>query len=132
MSDHFQIDFLDHIALRVSDIEASVNWYQKALGLKKYSPKEWGGIPIFLLAGKTGIALFPLKDQNTQASNPNYDHFAFNVNGDNFVKAQKRLKDLGINFDFQDHHYFHSIYFNDPDGNKVELTTIVVNPEEFY
>ena len=132
MNDIFRVDYLDHVALRVRDIGLSAEWYQKVLGLKKYSPEEWGDFPVFLLAGKSGIALFPLKDQASQSSNPNYDHFAFHVDNKNFKKAQKRLARLNIEFDFQDYHYFHSIYFRDPDENKVELTTIVVNTDEFY
>jgi extradiol dioxygenase family protein len=41
----FKIDFLDHIAIKVKDIEISVNWYTKVLCLKKFSPDEWGDIP---------------------------------------------------------------------------------------
>jgi catechol-2,3-dioxygenase len=132
MKNHFQINCLDHVALRVKNINTSSQWYQNVLGLKEYAPAEWGGIPVFLMAGQTGIALFPQKNQHTASNNPNYDHFAFNVDTENFELAKVRLKELEIPFDFQDHHFFHSIYFKDPDNNKVELTTIVVDPKEFF
>ena len=60
------------------------------------------------------------------------EHLAFNVGNEDFEKAQKYFKSQDIPFDFQDHHYFHSIYLRDPDGHKVELTTIVVDEKTFY
>ena len=117
-------------------MEKSSRWYQQVLGLKPYRMEAWGDYPIFLLSGKSGIALFPadLKDKELDGSSRHIkiDHFAFNVNQKDFLKAQTHLNDLGISFEFQDHTYFHSIYFNDPDGHKVELTTILVDESEFY
>ncbi len=130
------LDFLDHVAIRVKDLKISSEWYQKVLGLKEYKPSEWGEFPIFLLSGKSGIALFPadLDDSklNLNSKNVKIDHFAFNVTKENFEKAKERYSELNLDFNIQDHHYFHSIYTKDPDGHKVELTTIVVNENEFY
>ena len=130
------IEFLDHVAIRVQDLNVSVEWYQKVLGLKKYQLPEWGDFPIFLLSGKSGIALFPAKLTDKQlelnSKNVKIDHFAFNVTNENFEKAKKRYTDLNLKFTFQDHYYFHSIYTKDPDGHTVELTTIVVDENKFY
>ncbi|WP_338794096.1 VOC family protein [Bernardetia sp. MNP-M8] len=132
----FEIDFLDHVAIRVKDIEASIKWYEKVLGLKKYQLKEWGGFPVFMLANKSGIALFPANTKDSlldsESKNVKIDHFAFNVNTENFEKAKVRYQNLGLDFTIEDHHYFHSIYTQDIDGHTVELTTLVVNPREFY
>ncbi len=135
-NDSIQIDFLDHVAIRVKDLEVSVQWYHKVLGLKKYQLPEWGESPIFMLAGKSGIALFPanMNDPKLDLSSRNVkiDHFAFNVNRENFNRAKQRYEELDLEFSLQDHHYFDSIYTRDPDGHTVELTTIKVNPKEFY
>jgi catechol 2,3-dioxygenase-like lactoylglutathione lyase family enzyme len=48
--DKIKIEFLDHVAIRVADIEASAKWYEKVLGLKRYQLPEWGDFPIFLLS----------------------------------------------------------------------------------
>jgi catechol 2,3-dioxygenase-like lactoylglutathione lyase family enzyme len=134
--DTIKIEFLDHVAIRVVDIDASAKWYENVLGLTRYQLPEWGDFPIFLLSGKSGIALFPANltdiklDPNSK--NVKIDHFAFNVTNDNFEKAKNRYKALNLEFNVQDHHYFDSIYTKDLDGHTVELTTIKVNEQEFY
>lgn len=135
-TEQIKLEFLDHVAIRVVDIESSVKWYEEVLGLKKYQLPEWGEFPIFMLAGKSGIALFPANKNDTQldqgSKNVKIDHFAFNVDNANFKKAKNRYESLQLDFNIQDHHYFHSIYTKDPDGHVVELTTIVVDEESFY
>ncbi len=132
----FKIDFLDHVAIRVKDLAASAAWYEKVLGLKKVLLPEWGEFPIFMMSGKTGIALFPAKldDPKLEAKSKNIkiDHFAFNVTNNDFQKAIKHYDTLGIEYNIQDHHYFHSIYTKDPDGHIVELTTLVKDAKDIY
>ncbi|MFD1316633.1 VOC family protein [Namhaeicola litoreus] len=131
-----EIEFLDHVAIRVTDMEVSVSWYEKVLGLKRHQLPEWGDFPIFLRSGKSGIALFPatIADPKLDPTSKNVkiDHFAFSVNKENFEKAIKRYSDLNLEYDIQDHHYFNSIYTKDPDGHTVELTTIKVKEKDFF
>lgn len=131
-----EIEFLDHVAIRVADIEASAMWYEKVLGLKRYRLPEWRDFPVFMLSGKSGVALFPANTTdailNPNSKNVKIDHFAFNVTNGNFEKAKRRYGELNLEFNVVDHHYFDSIYTKDPDGHTVELTTIKVNEREFY
>lgn len=134
--DSFQLEFLDHVAIRVKDMETSAKWYEEVLGLKRYQLPEWGEFPIFLLSGKSGVALFPANKDDIPlpqtSRNVKIDHFAFNVTNENFEKAKIRYNKLNLEFTIQDHHFFHSIYTKDPDGLTVELTTLVVDENEFY
>ncbi len=133
---NLEINFLDHVAIRVIDLDVSADWYEKVLGLKRHQPAEWGEYPIFMLSNRSGIALFPADEKDKQidltSKNVKIDHFAFNVNKENFEKAKKRYTTLNLEFNIQDHHYFHSIYTKDPDGHTVELTTLVVDENKFY
>lgn len=132
----FELEFLDHVAINVKDIYASAAWYEKVLGLKKYQLKKWNPYPIFMLTGKTGVALFPsdlkIKNEEIHSKSIRIDHFAFNVTNENFDKAKKRYDDLKLVYEVKDHYYFHSMYTKDLDGHTVELTTLMVNEESFY
>lgn len=136
MNESFKIDFLDHVAIRVKDLEKSAKWYEKVLGLKKYKLKKWGDFPIFMLSNKCGIALFPANTEdaciNQNSKNVKIDHFAFNLSKENFERAKEKYSDLGLKFELQNHFYFDSLYTKDPDGHLVELTTLKVDAEEFY
>lgn len=93
--DEIAIEFLDHVAIRVKDLAISVSWYEKVLGLKKYHLPKWGESPIFLLSGKSGVALFSAAMQDSildpKSKNIKIDHFAFNVTIENFKKAKRRF-----------------------------------------
>ena len=132
----FKLDFLDHVAILVKDMDASVAWYKKVLGLRRYQLEKWGDFPIFMLSGKTGIALFPANTNDPKleptSKNVKIDHFAFQVSNEAFAKAQKHYEHLGLDYNVKDHHYFHSIYTKDLDGHTVELTTLIVDEDEFY
>ncbi len=136
MMEDFTIDDLDHVAIRVKDLEVSASWYENVLGLTRKTTPEWGAFPIFMLAHKTGVALFPatIEDPSSdpRSNNIKIDHFAFHVSMENFAKARKKYEALQLDYIFRDHHYFHSIYTKDPDGHTVELTTIVVDSDTFY
>ena len=106
------------------------------LGLTRRNLPEWGDYPVFMMAHKTGVALFPAHTTNSQHSldskHIKIDHFAFQVDQENFANAKERYAFLQLDFTIEDHHYFHSIYTKDPDGHTVELTTLVVAAHEFY
>ena len=60
MDNELQIRFLDHVAIRVLDLNKSVEWYENVLNLKKYQKPEWGEFSVMMLADKSGIAIFPV------------------------------------------------------------------------
>jgi len=132
----FTINFLDHVAIRVTDLKTSEIWYESVLGLKRYQLPEWGSFPLFMLSGKTGVALFPANEDDPilepSSRNVKIDHFAFNVTHENLQRAKNKYEELGLSYSFEDHHYFHSLYTKDPDGHTVELTALVVPEESFY
>jgi catechol 2,3-dioxygenase-like lactoylglutathione lyase family enzyme len=117
----FRIEGLDHVALTVGDQGVSEAWYRGVLGLRREYADEWGDTPVMLMARASGLALFKV------ASPGNADlglrHIAFRVDRENFEIAREDLGRRGITFEFQDHGAAHSIYFSDPDGLQLELTT---------
>lgn len=133
---NFSINYLDHVAIHVSDPDSSAAWYQNILGLKRITKPKWGSYPIYMIAGKTGIAIFPAKKNDPyldpNSENIKIDHFAFNVSAENFEKAKLHLDNLNVPYTIRDHHYFHSLYLKDPDNHTVELTTLIVRHKTFY
>ena len=131
-----KINHLDHVAITVKDLETSARWYEEVLGLKRVQPEAWQPYPIFMLAGTTGVAIFPASQQEPFEEGKNsrikIDHFAFNVDLSNFQKAIARYESLGLEYAVKDHQYFHSVYTLDPDGHEVELTTLVVPKDKFF
>jgi catechol 2,3-dioxygenase-like lactoylglutathione lyase family enzyme len=125
----FKIQGLDHVALSVSDLKRSSEFYADVLGLER-AYDEWHE-PVFMVAGGTGLALFSTESHESSgdpdAKPPvRFLHVVFRVDRDGFEAAQAELAGCGIETKFADHGSAHSLYFDDPDGHKVELTTYKV------
>src|ERR1043166_10341096 len=120
-----QLEGIDHIAMGVRDIERSAKWYIDVLGFERLHEGMWNGGPTFIGKGNTGIALFPATDEPKSSGHREIRmiHLAFRANRQNFLVAQCELEKRGIEFEFQDHEVAHSIYFSDPDGHVLEITT---------
>jgi catechol 2,3-dioxygenase-like lactoylglutathione lyase family enzyme len=127
----FRVERLDHIALTVSDVARSVEWYRSVPGLERRHEEAWGDYPAVVCASDTCIALFPAASADPIPSTDRRNtitvrHFAFRVDRRNFDSARAELHAQGIEFSFEDHEICDSIYLHDPDGHEIELTTYEV------
>ena len=120
-----QLRRLDHVSLNVSDRARSIAWYRDVLGLKQRGEPRRDDWPVFM--GELGacVALFQAQVETAerQPESTGLRHVAFMVGRDDLAAAQTRLRERGVEFRFEDHGNAHSIYFPDPDGNVIELTT---------
>jgi catechol 2,3-dioxygenase-like lactoylglutathione lyase family enzyme len=113
-----EVEGLDHVALAVSEHALSVRWYRELLGLERSHP-EWGDAPAMVMAGNgSGLALFPAGDRPL-----GFLHLAFRADRARYEAAKETLTREGVAFEEQDHGTSHSIYFADPDGVRLEITT---------
>lgn len=126
----FALEGIDHVALAVSDVERSAAWYIEVLGFERLYPGMWNGVPVFIGKGTTALALFPRRPRDEAATSPSDRpneadmlHLAMRADRKNFLAAQEELKNRGIQFEFADHEISHSIYFRNPDGHRLEITT---------
>jgi catechol 2,3-dioxygenase-like lactoylglutathione lyase family enzyme len=132
----FQVEQIDHVHVHVSDREAAAAWYARVLGLRKDEQlAEWaadrhGPLMLTSVAGKTRIALFG--DPRAGDGSAPGGTIAFRIGGAGFMAflsalAELHLTDEGGNpigvSDVVDHELSWSVYFCDPDGNRIELTT---------
>ncbi len=128
----FKVDQIDHVHVYVADQREAARWYEMVLGLTVHGeaeePVESGPLVITSDNGNTSLALFKRRDANARTPST----IAFRVGGEGFLqfldeleavelfdRDGARLKSAGI----VDHDYSYSLYFNDPDGNPIELTT---------
>ena len=118
---------IDHVALSVRDVERSAQWYMDILGFERRHAGLWNGVPVFVGKQNTAVALFPVRGDTHSDSGshgqPRILHFALRATRSDFSAAQQELKAREIEFEFQDHEISHSIYFQDPDGHEIEITT---------
>ena len=124
----FRIQHLDHVAFTARDINGLAEWYEKMFGMKRVYADAWNGKghPVALCAGDACVALFRVREGAEPAPTEPIDpsrHFAMALDRANFEQAQRDLQELGIEFRLRNHKVCDSLYFNDPEGHEIELTT---------
>jgi catechol 2,3-dioxygenase-like lactoylglutathione lyase family enzyme len=137
MANQFQVEQVDHIELFVSDRYEAARWYERILGMRIVSEFEhWaansrGPLMISTPKGNTKLALFEGQPQGKRKTS-GYHLVAFRVNGEQFLRFREvlstlRLKDAEENIvtkeKVSDHQGAYSIYFCDPYGHRLEITT---------
>jgi catechol 2,3-dioxygenase-like lactoylglutathione lyase family enzyme len=129
---------IHHVAYRCKDAKETVLWYQKMLHMEFVLAIAEDKVPstqapdpymhIFLDAGGGNVlAFFELPTQPPMGRDPNtpewVQHIAFKV-GDRaeLLEFKAHLEAQGVEvLGVTDHGMFHSIYFFDPNGHRVEL-----------
>ncbi|MEP6592149.1 MAG: VOC family protein [Acidobacteriota bacterium] len=136
-TDGFTVDQIDHVELFVPDRHAAAAWYERVLGLKilpsfeRWARHPQGPLMISSDAGNTKLALFE-GAADDHAERIGFDRVAFRVGAAHFRTFLDRLPDLQLTDDageavtsnsVVDHTLAHSLYFRDPFGNRLELTS---------
>ena len=112
--------------LYVHDLEKAKNFYHATLGLPVISYSA--GKHLFLRVGESVLLLFNPDDSRTKSSPPAHygggkQHFAFELKGDDYEKWKREIAGKGI--DIIDEITWptgkKSFYFNDPEGNVLEI-----------
>jgi catechol 2,3-dioxygenase-like lactoylglutathione lyase family enzyme len=116
---------LDHVSLNVRDRAASIAWYRDVLGLEQKNEPTDDDEPVFMGDLGACIALFQAETASPERARESTGlrHVAFEVGKPDLERAQAHLRERGVDFRLVDHAIAHSLYFRDPDGNVLELTT---------
>jgi catechol 2,3-dioxygenase-like lactoylglutathione lyase family enzyme len=114
---------LDHVVLRVADIDRSIAFYEAVLGLHVERRLAEIGL-VQLRAGTSMIDLVPRTEDEDDGRN--MDHFAIRIAEMDVPALTAHLKRHGIDAGevrrrYGAEGYGSSIYITDPDGNTVEL-----------
>ncbi|HEX8076799.1 MAG TPA: VOC family protein [Chthoniobacterales bacterium] len=119
-----RLEQIDHVAVRCASPQATMAWYVDVLGFERVFAEHWDDVPIFLRLGSTYLALFPRKRGDASSGGIGFSHLALRAASyEDFEQAQADLRARGIPFEFEDHGVSHSVYFRDPDGLQLEITT---------
>jgi glyoxylase I family protein len=120
-----QLQRLDHVSLNVTDRARSIAWYRDVLGLPQLNEPIADDEPVFI--GEPGLqfGLFQAERQSParEPESSGLRHVALVV--DDLDAAQERLRKHDVSFRYEDHGNALSVYFDDPDGHVLELTTYV-------
>ena len=114
---------LDHVVLRVADIDRAIAFYEEVLGLHVERRLAEIGL-VQLRAGAAMIDLVPRTEDEDEGRN--MDHFAVQIEQLDAAGLTAHLKRHGIDPGevrrrYGAQGYGSSIYITDPDGNTVEL-----------
>ncbi len=133
----FRVDQIDHVELFVPDRHHAAEWYGRVLGLailpayKLWADDPRGPLMISSDGGHTKLALFEGQPQGDRET-AGFHLVAFRVGAAAFKRFVDRLAELKLVDDHgrpvttesvADHAVAWSIYFSDPFGHGLELTT---------
>ncbi len=116
------IQGLSHFQLHVSDLDASVAWYERALGLTKLRSDPGRYVALKSTTGRFAVVL----STGDRASAPGaLDHIAFAVSNVGTLTAWcEHLTAIGIPHEgIKPNIAGHSVDLFDPDGNNIELVS---------
>ncbi|MGE3288461.1 MAG: VOC family protein [Pseudonocardia sp.] len=119
---------ITHVAITVTDLDASVEWYNRVLGVKPILDEDTGPFRhvVYELNGTLlGLHGFPALESYERFSErrPGLDHIAFGcASRAELVDWATRLDELGVTRgEIVDAGYGSGLAFRDPDGIALEL-----------
>ncbi|MCU7249774.1 VOC family protein [Pseudomonas koreensis] len=128
----FTIQHIDHIVLRVADMQRSIDFYDRVFGAEVVRHNEKLGL-VHLRAGTSMIDLVDIHGEIGRKGGAaaggerrNVDHFCLRIEPFDEAALVRHLQSCGLNVEkaatrFGAEGYGLSLYCFDPDGNQVEL-----------
>ena len=126
----FHVERIDHVVLRVRDLPAMVKFYEIALGFRVERTLERLNL-VQMRAGASLLDLVPVERPAVGAAN--MDHLCFRVSPFDRDEIVRRLAPFNVSVGETVERYGAegtgpSLYFDDPEGNQVELKGPATSP----
>ncbi|MCR9259259.1 MAG: VOC family protein [Pseudomonadaceae bacterium] len=121
-----KIESLGHVVLNVSDLQRAERFYTDVLGMSVCARFNEQGMNMifFSLGDHHDLALSEVSDEGIaggQSSGLNHVAFRIGTEMKQLVEAKNHLLAQGLELTPVDHEVTKSLYFDDPDGNTVEV-----------
>jgi len=122
-----KIQSLGHVVLKVTDLERSEKFYNGVLGMPVCANFDEQGMKMtfFSLGNHHDLAIAEVSGEDAGGGDQGVGlhHVAFCIGStlDELVAAKAHLEAAGVETMPIDHEVTKSLYFDDPDGNNVEL-----------
>ena len=122
-----KIDSLGHVVLKVTDLVCSEEFYSGMLGMSVCGRFDEQGMKMtfFSLGNHHDLAIMEVSGKDAgggdQAVGLHHVAFCVGTSLDELVEAKMHLEAAGITPVPVDHDVTKSLYFDDPDGNTLEL-----------
>lgn len=127
-----KITEMDHIVLRVKDVETSLKFYTETLGLKPERIEEWRAgkirFPSARINADTIIDLFASDQEPIDKDGvKNQDHYCMVIEKTDMEELKSKFEEMGVGIQagpgqrWGSHGDGTSLYIYDPDDNVVEL-----------
>ena len=122
-----KVEALGHVVWRVTDRERAERFYGGVLGLSLCARFDEGGLKMafFTLGNHHDFAVMEVPGEGGRRSETavGLHHVAFKIGTtmDELREAKAKLDDAGVATTPVDHEVTKSLYFEDPDGNGIEV-----------
>lgn len=108
---------ISHITLSVRSLEDSFKFYSEIL---EFKPLMKSSKSAYFLAGNLWFCIEEDSNVRSQAL-PEYTHIAFSVADDDFLAIEEKVNKSGAHIFKKNTSEGDSIYFQDPNGHKLEI-----------
>jgi catechol 2,3-dioxygenase len=126
-SDVMRIQALGHVVLRVTDCARAEQFYGEVLGLPICARYDENGLKMafFTLGNHHDFAVMEVSGEGSSRSESavGLHHVAFKIGTkiEELLEAKAKLEAAGLALNPVDHDVTKSLYFEDPDGNGIEV-----------
>ncbi len=120
-----KVQSLGHVVIKVRNQQRAEDFYNGLLGIPIAARFAEMSATFFTLGNHHDFAVFAIGDNadDAPAKSVGLVHVAFKI-GDQIEElrdAKKKMEDAGVKVAVRDHGVSKSLYFDDPDGNNIEL-----------
>jgi glyoxylase I family protein len=110
---------IDHVVLHVADLERSKRFYIDLLGFSVAHESGWQS---FLWCGNQQVALFQMRGGGEIHAGAEMNHMALRLSEGEYEDVKATLEEAGVTVTGRPGDD-HCIYFDDPDGHRLQLLT---------